>query len=518
MSKLTGSVNGRGPCLAVDDGVSISCCYLRCAAEVISRTKSNDCVRVYHFDAVSAHQSAPPSASASRLSSATTADKQNTSTSNSPSRVYPHDDDRLQRRKEKKRRKKESRIQLKEEETSMIQSLRVTTTIFHPVFSSPTQNQFIQCMSASVSLSMPRPRSIVHVKPLIVLDLNGILCHRVRLMHHPTTQSKSTIFRPSCGKISNTDVIPRSDLYDFLTLLHDNFCLAVWTSATRKTAKLLVQALFPQNVRERLLFVWHRNFCNFVETTGLVGGSGGSGASSHDYRRDTSRDAIPIPAESLPIIDNLLASRLNARNNRSFDEAANIEDTLLNVHGVRVQDSDRTWFAVRVRMDSGGTTCNKDGFCATASRSASNNAITHVDLTAIKSLSKVWSAYPLWDATNTILLDDSPEKCPHQFRGNALNPLPISGTVTACVVENKNDQIETRSVNGDVKDASDNQKPDEGSYSIVDDDEANQNMQRHFFELLARHWEQSASSRTQNLMEFLEEHANSHNMRWEIGS
>ena len=520
----TGSVNGHGPSLAIDDGFSsnssISCCYLRCAAEVVARTTSNDCVRVYHFDIGSAHQSAPLSASAEEISSATTADTsaQNTPTYDSPSRVYPHDDDRLQRRKEKKRRKKEIRMQLKEGETPMIQSLRVTTTIFHPVLVSRAQNQSIESMSTSVPLSIPHPRSIVHVKPLIVLDLNGILCHRVRLNNHPTTESTSTIFRPSFGKISNTDVIPRSDLHEFLTLLHDNFCLAVWTSATRKTAKLLVQALFPQDVRERLIFVWHRNFCTLVK--GAI-----SGVSAHGYRHDTSRDAIPIPSESLSIIDGLLASRLNARNNRSFDEADIIQNTLLNVHGVRVRDSDRTWSSVRKKIDSGDKSCNLDGCSATtadrlgttAAESTPNNAIIHDDLTAIKSLSKVWSAYPLWDATNTILLDDSPEKCPHRFRGNALHPLPISGTVTACVGEIRNDQLETKAIDGGVMGADDDPKS-EKRYSIVDDDEANQEMQRNFFRLLASYWEQSASPPTQNLMEFLEKHANSHNMRWVIGS
>jgi hypothetical protein len=419
---------------------------------------------------------------------------------------------------------------LKEEETSMIQSLRVTTTRFHPVFVSRTQNQSIQSMSKSGPLSIPHPRSIVYVKPLIVLDLNGILCHRVRLTNHPTTQSISTTFRPSCGKIANTDVIPRSDLQSFLAFLHDNFCLAVWTSATRKTAKLLVEALLPQNVRERLIFVWNRNFCEIVKG----GDNDGGGVSAHSYRRDTSRDAIPIPPESLSVIDGLLASRLNACNDRSFDEADNVQSTPLNVHGVRMRDTDRTWSTVRNNMDRGDTSCNVDGSSATTadrlgstssvstdsheSKSVPNNAMSHDDLIAIKSLSKVWSAYPLWDATNTILLDDSPEKCPRLLRGNALHPLPISGTVTACVDEIRSDQVETGAVNGGVRVADDDPNSDVGSYPLVDNDETNQKMQLNFFRLLASYWEQSASPPTQNLMEFLEKHASSHNMRWEMAS
>ena len=99
-------MNDRGACLAVDDGVcsnrSISCCYLRCAADVIARTKSNDCVRVYHFDAGDSHQSAPPLASASKLGPI-----KNALPSSSMPCTNLLGENRLQRRKEKKRRKKE---------------------------------------------------------------------------------------------------------------------------------------------------------------------------------------------------------------------------------------------------------------------------------------------------------------------------------------------------------------------------------------------------------------------------
>lgn len=343
--------------------INSTCCYLRCAADVISLTRSSDCVQVYHFDDYSNEQltqSAPTT-----IKSTIQSNPQN-------------DDDRLQRRKAKKRRKK----QLKEEERSIIQSLRVTTTLFPThIHQSPITSSY---------------KAIIHVKPLIVLDLNGILCHRVR---HNTTQQ--SFYRPACANISNTDVIPRSDLHDFLTLLHENFCLAVWTSATHKTAKLLVSALFPQNIQERLLFVWHRSFCTLVETSG-----------STAAERSTAND----------------------------DGKGGQDDNVI----------------------------------------------------AKKSLSKVWSAYPLWDSTNTILLDDSPEKCPHGNRGNALHPLPITGTVTTSCVMN-------------------------GVDSIVDDDEANQKKQRDFFTHFARHW-QSTPPPTQNLASFLEEHANMYNIKWEASS
>lgn len=64
---------------------------------------------------------------------------------------------------------------------------------------------------------------------------------------------------------------------------------------------------------------------------------------SHDYQRDTSRDASFIPDETMPIIEKLLASRLDCRKRRMFDEADGIRDELLNVHGVTVWDKEKTW-------------------------------------------------------------------------------------------------------------------------------------------------------------------------------
>jgi hypothetical protein len=43
-----------------------------------------------------------------------------------------------------------------------------------------------------------------------------------------------------------------------------------------------------------------------------------------------------------------------------------------------------------------------------------------------KHLPKVWERFPLWNAGNTLLMDDSPSKCPHAVT-NAIHPPPIHG-------------------------------------------------------------------------------------------
>jgi hypothetical protein len=176
-------------------------------------------------------------------------------------------------------------------------------------------NESIQVSTYCGCEKRPPPSHIsskwIHVQPLLIMDLNGILCHRIR---HPTNPSS---FRPSAANIANTPVIARVDLVPFLSFLDAHFTLAVWTSAKTKTAKQLVSLLFPIPVKERLLFIWGQPKC----------------------------DAIAI------------------------------------------QGKEKLLFQ--------------------------------------KPLSRVWNEYPLWDTTNTLLLDDSPTKCP-DF-ANTLHPPRLDG-------------------------------------------------------------------------------------------
>jgi len=175
------------------------------------------------------------------------------------------------------------------------------------------------------------------VQPLLVLDLNGILCHRIR--SYKEQQPKTGIFkyRPASFQIAGTPVIVRPFLEQFLCYLNTHFCLAVWTSAQSKTAKQLVTALFPASVAQSLLFVWGQSKCKASTTT-------------------TTTDTT------------------------------------------------------------------------TATSHGSNNASVEVgrDTLFEKELHKVWNEFPLWNASNTLLLDDSPEKC-DSFRRNALHPPPLHG-------------------------------------------------------------------------------------------
>ena len=187
------------------------------------------------------------------------------------------------------------------------------------------------------------------------------------------------------------------------------------TSATRKTAKQLVKLLFPPEISRHLLFVWHRNFCNIVDTTSR-------GVS------DGSQEKMGVERSN-----------------------ANMEST---------SNSNKSSKASKRRMKP-----------------------SHEDIIAIKSLAKVWDSFPLWNSTNTLLIDDSPEKTPKKYRANSLHPTPISGT--------------TSSNEGGV---------------YVDNDEENQNSQRYFFKLLAKNW--AVSSPPDYLSSFLKQNAREYNMGW----
>ena len=93
------------------------------------------------------------------------------------------------------------------------------------------------------------------MRPLLILDLNGILCHRSR------EEPKGAQLRRASANIAGTAIICRSDLTRFLYRLQKHFCLAVWTSAKKTTAEQLLQILFPAEIKERLLFTWSKENC-----------------------------------------------------------------------------------------------------------------------------------------------------------------------------------------------------------------------------------------------------------------
>ena len=279
----------------------------------------------------------------------------------------------------------------------------------------------------SATTLVARTICTIMVQPLLVLDLNGILCHRDR-KHKRLNDWK---LRPSIGHVANTDIIPRTDLLQFLQFLDRHFCLAIWTSAKPKTAKKLLNLLlssgnenniYSKGIRSRLLFVWSQSQCVAVRSSGREDGTS-------IPESDTPTNAPPQGGRST----------LDPKDDQEDDEHSFDETVVFEKH-----------------------------------------------------LPKIWESYPLWSANNTLLMDDSPEKCPIAV-ANAIHPPPLHG----------------RNWNSDSKNGG---------------DQGNQKLQTLFFEKLVSFWADSphrenpckndgAEQDSAHYYEFLQTHAQGH-MGW----
>lgn len=249
----------------------------------------------------------------------------------------------------------------------------------------------------------------IYVKPLVILDLNGVLCHRVRdrtipheilstlqfdFMASNYESIRQRIYRKACGNVAGTPIIERTDLTSFLNFLDCHFTLAVWTSAKKTTADSIINLLFPRDIASRLLFVWSQNHCG------------------HEKVNETK---ISDSKEDPP------------RHRKAF----------------------------------------------------------YRDIVFSKSLGKVWTAYPLWNEKNTLLIDDSPEKCPEKMKFNTLHPNPLFG-------------LDLSSLPNSIAD----------KYC----DESNQRLQIDFFEKLSMIWS-TPQDDSDPLRDFLLKNAKDH-MGW----
>mmetsp|Transcript_4823 Transcript_4823/g.9199 ORF Transcript_4823/g.9199 Transcript_4823/m.9199 type:complete len:405 (+) Transcript_4823:143-1357(+) len=256
----------------------------------------------------------------------------------------------------------------------------------------------------------------IHVKPLLVLDVNGILCHRVRdkelpapllllaSMYKDRDMDLQTLYRQRIGRIAQTDIIPRTDLEDFLDFLIEHYNLALWSSAKKATVKKLIDLMFPGRIKERLIFVWGQEKC-----------------------------------ECLPL---------------------EVDDTIANGAGPKVIFR--------------------------------------------KHLSKVWNDFPLWNRSNTLLMDDSPEKCV-KYKENSIHPPPIMGLNMDALARHMDslslqvsDDVSSPKIHLDVM-----------CYS----DEDNQKKQFRFFQDLTATWRDPKDEGDGFLMQFLDNNARCH-MNW----
>jgi hypothetical protein len=123
----------------------------------------------------------------------------------------------------------------------------------------------------------------IFVKPLLIIDPEGILCHRI--INNPEKQPLPIhAYRtPLDTVIENSNIIPRPDLEEFLDYLSQHFCLAVWSAHRSVAVNELVKALFPPRIGRKLLFMWSRNYCHAQRFRGRM--QRGSDKRTHIFRK-----------------------------------------------------------------------------------------------------------------------------------------------------------------------------------------------------------------------------------------
>jgi hypothetical protein len=171
--------------------------------------------------------------------------------------------------------------------------------------------------------------------------------------------------------LANSAIIPRTDLLEFLRYLDRYFCLAIWTSAKPKTAKKLLNLLL-------------------------------SGEDNRpDNRNPSGGDAA-------------------ARSKKENEDRKGIRSRLLFVWSQTQCTAIRSDKANELHPANSTDKPEEEDDDDDDERSFDDSVVFE------KHLPKIWEAYPLWSANNTLLVDDSPEKCPLAV-ANAIHPPPLHG-------------------------------------------------------------------------------------------
>lgn len=90
---------------------------------------------------------------------------------------------------------------------------------------------------------------------LLVLDLNGTLCHVERIINKSDITRKKRIY----------NIYKRPHLEKFLAYAFKQFHVAVWTSREKKNMDIVIDYLFTPEQKSKLVFAWARDKCEILE-------------------------------------------------------------------------------------------------------------------------------------------------------------------------------------------------------------------------------------------------------------
>ena len=93
-------------------------------------------------------------------------------------------------------------------------------------------------------------------RPLVVLDINGVLIHRVHKSNLKNNK-KSTFVTPN-----GYHVFVRPNAKGFLTFLFKHFDVAVWTCMNKQNAQFVLERLMTRKQKDSLKFVYTQKECD----------------------------------------------------------------------------------------------------------------------------------------------------------------------------------------------------------------------------------------------------------------
>lgn len=101
---------------------------------------------------------------------------------------------------------------------------------------------------------------------LLILDLNGLLCHRKHVSELHEGIPESVIAHAQ--RRGNQFVWARPHVDEFLRYCVDRFDVGLWSSATQQRLMEFLPAVVAEDVYARLAFVWSQDQCDLEEGAG----------------------------------------------------------------------------------------------------------------------------------------------------------------------------------------------------------------------------------------------------------
>ncbi len=98
----------------------------------------------------------------------------------------------------------------------------------------------------------PKPtKKINPVKPLIILDINGVLAEKTFIGKGSTPKG--------AYKVNGVFYMIKPEVSTFIAKLFQKYRVAIFSSTTRRNAMPLIKKVFTQKQVKRLLFIWTRD-------------------------------------------------------------------------------------------------------------------------------------------------------------------------------------------------------------------------------------------------------------------